>query len=83
MNAVLHCHRILFFGHMSKTLSGAVCNAVLAICKLFSPTLQNVIQRCYPYANLTDLSFLESKNGYIAGVTNPMFNSKDTWWYVV
>jgi hypothetical protein len=31
------------------------------------------------YANLTDLSFL-STDGFIAGVTNPMFKTKKEWW---
>ena len=33
----------------------------------------------YPYANLTDLSFLETP-GYIAGVTNPVFEGNVSWW---
>ena len=67
-------------GHMSNGLSSDVCDAVLATSKLFSPSFDGVLRRCYPYANLTDLSFLENKEGYIAGVTNPMFSSKDVWW---
>lgn len=33
------------------------------------------------YANLTDLEFLKVE-GYIAGVTNPMFQQKREWWDV-
>ena len=67
LDAVLHNKRILFVGHMSTMLSSDVCNAVLATCKLVAP-LTGIITRCYPYANLTDLSFLDNKDGYIAGV---------------
>eukprot|EP01035_Chromulina_nebulosa_P019485 gene19485-25371_t len=45
---------------------------------LVSPPI-NTIKRVYPYANFSDLSFLEVP-GYIAGATNPMFQQKDTWW---
>jgi hypothetical protein len=64
-------------------LSSDVCNAVLASCKLVSPPLKGILRRCYPYANLTDLSFLENPSGYVAGVTNPMFADKTDWWDVL
>ena len=80
IDAVLHNRRVLFVGHMSSMLSSDVCNAVLATCTLFSPPFVSMLTKCYPYANLTDLSFLEAPNGYVAGVTNPMFKSKETWW---
>jgi hypothetical protein len=31
------------------------------------------------YAHLSDLSFLEQP-GYVAGVTNPMFETREEWW---
>jgi hypothetical protein len=73
--------RILFVG--SKDIpAGDVCGMVLAACSLLSPPFPLVPARTFPYANLTDLSFLEV-NGYIAGVTNPMFASKPDWWDIL
>ena len=68
---------------MSKTSSSEVCDAVIAACKLVSPPLRGIMRRCYPYANLTDLSFLENERGYLAGVTNPMFAGKEAWWDIL
>jgi len=39
-------------------------------------------QRLFPYASLTDLSFLKVE-GFIAGVTNPLFETKREWWDVL
>jgi hypothetical protein len=33
----------------------------------------------HSYTNLSDLSFLQVP-GYIAGVTNPMFEAREEWW---
>lgn len=46
---------------------------------LVSPPLVDIIRRVFPYASLSDLSFLDTK-GYIAGVTNPMFRQMDSKW---
>eukprot|EP00596_Hydrurales_sp_CCMP1899_P005118 CAMPEP_0119050090 /NCGR_PEP_ID=MMETSP1177-20130426/68129_1 /TAXON_ID=2985 /ORGANISM="Ochromonas sp, Strain CCMP1899" /LENGTH=771 /DNA_ID=CAMNT_0007028091 /DNA_START=405 /DNA_END=2720 /DNA_ORIENTATION=- len=51
---------------------------VLTAAAMISP-LPNILHRTFPYANLTDLSFLDVE-GYIAGVTNPMFLERDSWW---
>ena len=55
-NAILSRQRIIFVGynHAAKDVCCMVLSAVAAI----SP-LPNVLRRTYPYANLTDLSFLE------------------------
>lgn len=59
-----------------------MCNYVLAMSALVCPPLFGLIERQFPYANLTDLDFL-STPGFIAGVTNPMFKSKREWWDVL
>ncbi|TMW57285.1 hypothetical protein Poli38472_003210 [Pythium oligandrum] len=79
-NAVLTGQRVLVLGYNQP--AGDVCNYVLAMSSLVCPPLNGLIQRQFPYANLTDLSFL-STPGYIAGVTNPMFKSKRDWWDVL
>ena len=68
--------RVLFVGynHAAKD----VCRAVLSAVAMVAP-IPNIIHRTHPYANLTDLSFLDTP-GYIAGVTNPMFLERDAWW---
>lgn len=43
---------------------------------------QGVLHRAFPYASLSDLSFLETKS-FVAGVTNPMFQSHSEWWDVL
>ena len=55
-NAILLRQRIIFVGynHAAKDVCCMVLSAVAAV----SP-LPNVLRRTYPYANLTDLSFLE------------------------
>jgi hypothetical protein len=55
-SAILSRQRIIFVGynHAAKDVCCMVLSAVAAI----SP-LPNVLRRTYPYANLTDLSFLE------------------------
>jgi hypothetical protein len=35
-----------------------------------------------PYAALTNLGFLERSDGYIVGVTNPIFATRSEWWSV-
>jgi hypothetical protein len=48
---------------------------VLGCAALLSPPLNGLLlQRVFPYASLTDLSFLEVP-GFIAGVTNPVGNA--------
>ena len=73
--------RIMFVGNKDIP-AGDVCGMVLAACSLLSPPFPLIPERTFPYANLTDLSFLEV-DGFIAGVTNPMFASKPDWWDIL
>ena len=43
---------------------------------------QGTLLRAYPYACLTAMQFLQV-SGYIAGVTNPIFEQRQEWWDVL
>jgi len=80
-NALLLGKRVLFLGY--NVASNDVCAAVLAACLLISPPVEGLLlSRVFPYANLTDLDFLEVP-GFIAGTTNPMFRQHTEWWDVL
>lgn len=76
-SAVVTGQRVLFVGY--NHAAGDVCKIVLAACAMAAPPLKGTVHRALPYANLSDLSFLEVP-GFIAGVTNPMFESHLAWW---
>eukprot|EP01038_Epipyxis_sp_PR26KG_P009787 gene9787-13167_t len=76
-HAVLTKQRILFVGYNHS--ASDLAQMVLSCAAMVAPPITNVIRRCFPYANLSDLSFLEIP-GYIAGVTNPMFQQHESWW---
>ena len=76
-NAVLAGKRVLFVGYNHAAQD--VCRFVLAAASMVSPPVEGILRRVYPYANLTDLSFLETP-GYIAGLTNPVFEGNVSWW---
>eukprot|EP01033_Poteriospumella_lacustris_P011525 gene11525-8209_t len=79
-HGILTKQRVLFvgYGHSAHDIAQMVLSSVAMV----APPLTNLIRRTYPYANLTDLTFLETK-GYIAGVTNPMFQQRESWWDVL
>ena len=79
-NAVLARRRVLFVGYGMAAMD--IAALVLATVQLVSPPLVGVIRRAFPYATITDMSFLETE-GYIAGVTNPMFANHQQWWDVL
>lgn len=65
-NAVLTGQRVLFVGY--NHAAGDVCKFVLAACAMVAPPLCGIVHRTFPYANLSDLSFLETP-GFVAGVS--------------
>ena len=73
--------RIVFVGHNHAASDlGAI---VLSCVAMVAPLLPDVIRRTYPYATLSDLGFLETKE-YIVGVTNPIFLSNNqNWWDLI
>ncbi|KAF8629141.1 hypothetical protein AX17_005727 [Amanita inopinata Kibby_2008] len=79
-NALVTGKRIMFLGH--KKPAGDVSSFVLAACALGSgcgAVLRGFIDRAFPYANLENREEWENVPAYIAGVTNPIFESSRTW----
>ena len=76
-NALLSKQRIIFVGYNHAAYD--VCQMVISAIAMISPPVLNVIRRTFPYANITDLSFLATE-GYVAGVTNPLFQERFEWW---
>ncbi|KAH6913778.1 mesa protein [Coprinopsis sp. MPI-PUGE-AT-0042] len=79
-NALVTGKRIIFLGH--KRPAGEVSSFVLAACALGSgcgTVLRGFIERAFPYANLRNRDDWESVPAYIAGVTNPIFESSKQW----
>jgi hypothetical protein len=78
-NAILLEKRVLFVGY--NFASRDVCRCVLSSLLMCSPPLKNLVHRTFPYANLVLEDFRNMK-GYIAGVTNPIFEQHGDWWDV-
>jgi len=77
-NAILMGRRVLFIGY--NIAAGDVCRYALAAANFVAPPfLGTVRRRVYPYVTLADLCFLEAP-GYIAGATNPVFETNESWW---
>ena len=75
--------RIIFCGYAHNGVATEqVVSCVLSAASLVSPSLVGTLRRSFPFATLADLSFLQV-SGYIAGVTNPVFESKEEWWDVM
>ncbi|KAA1094111.1 hypothetical protein PGT21_010064 [Puccinia graminis f. sp. tritici] len=80
-NALITQKRIVFLGHGLP--AGHVSEMVLAACALGSGcggVLEGFISRAFPYCNLTIYEDFKVVPGYIAGVTNPIFElHTDAW----
>lgn len=79
-NALVTGKRIIFLGHNRP--AGQVSSYVLSACALGSGCgiiLRGFIERAFPYANLLNRDEWESVPAYIAGVTNPIFESGGSW----
>ncbi|KAI0642652.1 spindle pole body interacting protein [Trametes meyenii] len=79
-NALITGKRIIFLGH--HKLAENVSNHVLAACALGSGcgvVMRGFIKRAFPYATLINREEWESIPGYIAGVTNPIFETAGSW----
>lgn len=79
-HALLKKQRVLFLGHAQP--AETVCLAVLSLPLLVCPPMKNILERCFPYTTLNNLHFLEV-DGYVAGSTNPIFESHPEWWDVL
>ncbi|ORY92415.1 docking domain of Afi1 for Arf3 in vesicle trafficking-domain-containing protein [Leucosporidium creatinivorum] len=83
-NALVTGKRVVFLGHGQP--AGQVANLVLAACALGSgcgSVLQGFKERAFPYTNLSNLDNLQLVDGFIAGVCNPAFADRPTWWDVL
>lgn len=79
-NALVTGKRILFLGH--NIPAGQVANYVLSACALGSgcgAVLRGFIERSFPYAGLAGGEDWVSMPAYIAGVTNPIFETSGSW----
>lgn len=79
-NALVTGKRILFLGH--NIPAGQVANYVLSACALGSgcgAVLRGFIERSFPYAGLAGGEDWVSTPAYIAGVTNPIFETSGSW----
>ncbi|CAG8498080.1 7464_t:CDS:10 [Ambispora gerdemannii] len=84
VNALLTQKRIIFLGQGHP--SGDVANYVLAACAMGSGSggvLRGFSERAFPYTNLTQLDDLLKVPGFIAGVTNRIFEDHSSWWDVL
>ncbi|KAF9927455.1 hypothetical protein FBU30_003254 [Linnemannia zychae] len=84
MNALLTGKRIIFLGNGHP--AGDVANYVLAACALGSGSggvLRGFPERAYPYTNLAGIDHLLTCKGFIAGVTNQLFEDRTAWWDVL
>ncbi|KAF9067495.1 docking domain of Afi1 for Arf3 in vesicle trafficking-domain-containing protein [Rhodocollybia butyracea] len=79
-NALVTGKNIIFLGH--KRPAGEVSLFVLAACALGSgcgAVLRGFVERAFPYANLNNKEEWEGVPAYIAGVTNPIFETSRSW----
>ncbi|KAJ3146864.1 hypothetical protein HDU86_008360 [Geranomyces michiganensis] len=83
LNAILTEKRVVFLG--DKRPSGEVADYVLAACALVGGggLLRGFTERCFPYVSLPGLDQLLAVPGFIAGVTNPVFEEQQAWWDVL
>ncbi|CAB4409813.1 unnamed protein product [Rhizophagus irregularis] len=84
LNALLTQKRIIFLGHGHP--SGDVANYVLSACAMGSGSggvLRGFSERAFPYTNLTNVEDLLKVPGFIAGVTNRIFEDHSSWWDVL
>ncbi|KAK9493277.1 docking domain of Afi1 for Arf3 in vesicle trafficking-domain-containing protein [Lipomyces doorenjongii] len=81
-NALLTEKRIVFMG--PGRAAKDVVDAVLSACSLISSgILRGFSHRAYPYTDLSKIDQLIHVPGYIAGVTNPAFESHPSWWDIL
>ncbi|KAF8312109.1 spindle pole body interacting protein [Clavulina sp. PMI_390] len=79
-NALVTQKRIIFLGHGRPAVQ--VARYVLAACAFGSgcgAVLRGFTNRAFPYTNLTNHSVMMSVPGFIAGVTNPIYESTPGW----
>lgn len=80
VNAMLTQKRVVFLGH--NLPSKEVAESVLAACALVSGNgvLRGFTRYAFPYMDLSKVNELLQVPGFVAGVTNPAWESHDEWW---
>ncbi|ORY79505.1 docking domain of Afi1 for Arf3 in vesicle trafficking-domain-containing protein [Protomyces lactucae-debilis] len=84
MNALLTQKRIVFLGLARP--SGDVAQHVLAACALGSGgcgLLRGFTERAFPYTDLSKIEEVIQVPGFIAGVTNSVFELHPEWWDIL
>lgn len=84
LNALLSQKRVVFLGQTQP--SGNVANYVLAACGMASGgtgLLRSFTERAFPYTDLSKIEDLLTVDGFIAGVTNGIFELHPEWWDVM
>ncbi|KAJ1332266.1 hypothetical protein BSLG_008572 [Batrachochytrium salamandrivorans] len=81
--ALLTEKRVLFLGYGKP--SSEVSSCVLACTAIASGggLIPDAISRSFPYVGLASVDMLLKVPGYIAGVTNPVFEEQAAWWDVL
>lgn len=72
--------RIIFVGHGKPCQE--IANYVLACTAIASggDLIPGMATRCFPYASLAHVDKLLKRTGFIAGVSNPVFEEQTNWW---
>lgn len=84
LNALLSQKRVVLLGHSQP--SGQVASQVLAACGMISGgtgILRSFMERAFPYTDLSKIDDLLTVPGFIAGVTNSVFELHPEWWDVL
>lgn len=81
--AILSEKRIIFLGYGIQTYKvSEFVQACIAIAS-GGGLIPNVSTRFFPYASLANIDALLKIPGYIAGVTNPVFEEQSGWWDIL
>ena len=79
-SAILTGRRVIFLAYQQPASS--VSSMVLSSLLLVSPPFPSLLHRAFPYTSLTNMDFLDVP-GFVAGVTNPIFQQRTQWWDVL
>lgn len=70
-HSILLEKKVIFAG-FNNINANDIYMIIMASVSMISPPLYGSLKRVFPYWTLSNLDFLQSQ-GYIAGVSNPMF----------
>lgn len=84
INAILSDKRVVFLG--DKRPAGEVAEYVISagyIAGAGGMVIPGITERLFPYTGLSSVDYLLSVPGYVAGVTNPVFEEQTGWWDIL